>query len=119
VAGKLMVVGNIEEDVVVEVEDPEVVYSIVVLVRYVTVVEVVYVLVELVSYVDVVDVKNVLVEDPVIVVTEVVLVVIGKKSISNLQAHCSLKFQYLAQLPCVPPKHIPFPHAVCPWVPFG
>lgn len=77
VGEKLIVFGNIEVDVVVEVEDSVVEYSRVVLVRYVTVVEVVYVLVELVSYVSVVDVKKLLVEVPVIVVIEVVRVVIG------------------------------------------
>jgi len=63
------------------------------------VVEVTYVLVELVSYSIVVDVRNELVELPVIVVTEVVVYVIGKKSISSLQMHCSVKVQYFAQLP--------------------
>lgn len=112
VGEKLIVVGYIELDVVVEVEDPEVMYVLVVLVVYVTVVEVVYVLVVLVSYVIVVDVGNVLVEDPVIIVTEVVLVVIGKKSISNVQTHCSVKVQYFAQLPALL-KHVPAPHPVC------
>jgi len=112
VGGKVMVLGYIEVDVVVEVEDPLVEYSLVVLVRYVTVVEVVYVLVVLVSYVIVVDVKNVLVEDPVIVVTEVIVVVIGKKSISGVQTHCSVKVQYFAQLPALS-RYVPAPHPVC------
>lgn len=80
-------------------DDPIAVYSLVVLVRYVTVVEVVYVLVELVSYVIVVDVKYVLVELPVIVVKEVVVYVIGKKSISKAQEQSSTTVQYFAQLP--------------------
>jgi len=78
VGAKVIVCGKIELDVVVEVEDPVAEYSLVVLVRYVTVVEVVYTLVELVSYVTVVDVNHVLVEDPIIISVEVVVVVIGK-----------------------------------------
>lgn len=40
-----------------------------------------------------------LVEDPVIVVTEVVVYVIGKKSISNAQTHCLVTVKNFAQLP--------------------
>lgn len=99
VGEKLVVRGKVDADTVVEVDDPVTEYSIVVLVRYTTVVDVVYVLIELVVYSLVVDVKYVLVELPMIVVKEVVVYVIGKKSISKGQKQCSVNVQYFAQLP--------------------